>query len=496
MRRVRCLLAILLGCLCVSKATAEVPQAVPVAGEPFRAQLVAADSQWQLKFRVDNQDRMMPAVDLVTWGQCPEQGRGGGLVLADGSFVAAQVVAANKDSLTADSDTLGTLKLPLESLSGLVLQQLSHPSDNDKLLDRIANPAIATVSPHPLGEGQGMSAPGEKESSRPQAGKGARTAVESDRLLLDNGDELTGLFGGMADGVVQWTTDVGPVKVKLNRVVAVLFNPALKRKLPPRQHQMQAWVGLSDGSRLLAAQLSLDADLAKITAAGETFTAQPSSLVFLQPLGGRAIYLSDLKPSEYHQTPYLNLTWPCRADRNVTGSLLRCNRRLYLKGLGVHSAARLVYDLSPRPQAEQKPGARQGNEEISPRPQAGEGQGDSKETSPRPLGEGPGVRADGAEISPRPQAGEGPGVRADSTPKRFEALLGLDDSTQNQGSVQFRVLLDGQEKFKSPVLRGGDPPQPISIDIAGGKKLELILDYADRADVLDHADWLDARLIN
>ena len=60
--------------------------------------------------------------------------------------------------------------------------------------------------------------------------------------------------------------------------------------------------------------------------------------------------------------------------------------------------------------------------------------------------------------------------------------------------MRFRVLVDGQEKFASPILRGGDPPVPVSVDLTGAKKLELVVDYADRADVLDHADWLDARI--
>ena len=42
----------------------------------------------------------MPAADLVCWGRCPEQGRGGALVLADGSLLMAAVVAADKEQLT------------------------------------------------------------------------------------------------------------------------------------------------------------------------------------------------------------------------------------------------------------------------------------------------------------------------------------------------------------------------------------------------------------
>jgi hypothetical protein len=97
--------------------------------------------------------------------------------------------------------------------------------------------------------------------------------------------------------------------------------------------------------------------------------------------------------------------------------------------------------------------------------------------------------------SPRPQAGEGPGVRAVGSFEKFATELAVDDSTGNRGSVQFRVVVDGEEKYASPVLRGGDRPISISIPIVGAEKLELIVDDADRLDVLDHADWLEARLI-
>jgi endo-alpha-N-acetylgalactosaminidase len=86
-------------------------------------------------------------------------------------------------------------------------------------------------------------------------------------------------------------------------------------------------------------------------------------------------------------------------------------------------------------------------------------------------------------------------VRAASVPTRFEADVGIDDSTGGRGSVQFRVLVDGKEKFTSPIVRGGDSPLPVSVDVTGAEKLELVVDYADRGDVLDHADWLNARLV-
>ncbi len=269
-----------------------------------------------------------------------------------------------------------------------------------------------------------------------------RAGVDSDRLLLENGDELTGLLAGIADDAVRLQTGTGPVEVKTDRIAALVFNPALRRKSATKPGELRAWLGLADGSRLLATRLLMEGDRMTVTAAGQPLAASRRNLVFLQPLGGRPVYLSDLKPAEYQQTPFLDLRWPYRADRNVTGGLLRSGGRLYLKGLGVHSAARLVYNLSPLP-----------------------------------LGEGPGVRAAGP------------------TAQRFAAEVGIDDSTAGGGSVRFRVLVDGREKFMSPILRGGDPPVPVSVDLTGAKKLELVVDYADRADVLDHADWLNARIV-
>jgi hypothetical protein len=369
---------------------------------------------------------------------------------------------------------------------------------------------------------------------------------------LLNGDELTGLFSGIADDAVRLQTELGPINVKTDRIAALIFNPALRRKPAAKADELRAWLGLSDGSRLLATRLLIERDRMTITTAGQTWKTSPKNLVFLQPLGGRAVYLSDLKPAEYRQTPFLDfpwgkrgqspfvrstlravpagtdqrlvgdcplfpLGWPYRADHNVTGGRLRAGGRLYLKGLGVHSAARLVYELGAGARGE---GRGAGDKLLSPLPTnlrsvpgegqpknsplpLGEGQGvrAGQPNSPLPLGEGQGVRATGPKALGSPSPGRRPGEPGDPkrplgpTAQRFAAELAIDDSTAGGGSVQFRVLVDGREKFASPILRGGDPPVPVSVDLTGAKKLELLVDYADRADVLDHADWLDARLL-
>ena len=89
--------------------------------------------------------------------------------------------------------------------------------------------------------------------------------------------------------------------------------------------------------------------------------------------------------------------------------------------------------------------------------------------------------------------------RLDGKYRRFDAAVAIDDSADTRGSVTFGVyvLRDGQWKqaYTSDIVRGGDPPEPVSVDVDGAQALTLTVDYADRGDELDHADWLDARLV-
>ena len=45
------------------------------------------------------------------------------------------------------------------------------------------------------------------------------------------------------------------------------------------------------------------------------------------------------------------------------------------------------------------------------------------------------------------------------------------------------------------MVRGGIEPITINVDLRGVQRVALIVDFADRGDELDHADWLDVRLI-
>lgn len=367
---------------------------MPVDGEPFQARLTSVDAQGRIGLDVVGKPRTLAAADLVSWGQPAELRKGPIVLLADGGVLPAAVLAVDKTDLSVDSTRLGMLKLPLDSLAGIVFRPPPHAAELDALLDRVA-----------------------------------REQGQTDRLILDNGDELTGLIEAesLGSSTLKIKGNLGPVPVAVRRVVALVFNPALRQQAAGQASA--AWIGLSDGARLLAARWQLEGEsMAWTTPSAAKFKAEAKELVFFMPPTGRVVYLSDIRPEEYRFLPYLETKWPYKTDRNVTGGQLRCGGRLYLKGLGVHSAARLSYGL-------------------------------------------------------------------DAPWRRFQAEVGIDDSTGGRGSVGFRVFVDGKQKYASPPVRGNMPPQAVTIDLLGAKRLDLVVDYGEAGDVLDHADWLNARLV-
>lgn len=58
----------------------------------------------------------------------------------------------------------------------------------------------------------------------------------------------------------------------------------------------------------------------------------------------------------------------------------------------------------------------------------------------------------------------------------YDALVGVDDMTLGLGSVRFSVYADGARQWRSPVLRGGDPAVPVSVDLTGLGTLRLVVE--------------------
>jgi NPCBM/NEW2 domain len=372
--------------------------AVPVDGEPFTANLKSIDADWNLDFATADGPRRIPAAKLVQWGYWRERGDGAQVLLANGGLVvAAEVVALDRDQIQFDSDLFDTARLPRTALAGIVFHQPTDRARGEKLADRIV-----------------------------------ADAADTDRVLLANGDELTGTITGFAKNALEFQTTAGPLKIDIGRIDAVIFHSKTRSSTKPRG--LHAWIGFRDGSRLLASSIVVADKRAKLVLpGGAELTAPIDAISAIMPLGGQVMYLSDLSAAGYRFIPYLDLAWNYLADRSVEGNPLRADNHRYLKGLGMHSASRLTYDL-------------------------------------------------------------------DQPYRRFDANLAVDDETAGRGSVIGRVFVDPGDgkwelRFESPVVRGGRPSLPVSVDLKGAKRISLLVDFADRGDQQDHADWLGARLV-
>src|SRR5437868_10200192 len=60
--------------------------------------------------------------------------------------------------------------------------------------------------------------------------------------------------------------------------------------------------------------------------------------------------------------------------------------------------------------------------------------------------------------------------------EQFSSDVGIDAETAKRGSVRFEVWVDGRKLADSGVMRGGDPPKHLQVQLRGARKLELIAD--------------------
>jgi hypothetical protein len=258
----------------------------------------------------------------------------------------------------------------------------------------------------------------------------------SDSVQLTNGDRLTGIVEAIEGGSVSIATSAARATLPLSRIEAIRFGSSTSADpgRAPASEKEGLILGARDGSSLYARRVLSESDkfTVEIEDGIKITGGKVADIAALQSLGGRFEYLSDIEKVDYRSVPYLSLEWPLARDRNVLGAPLMVNGKRYAKGLGMHSAARFT-------------------------------------------------------------------IKLESAYRRFDAEIALDDAAKGRGSVVFGVYVERDNKwveaFKSNLVRGGESPQFVSVDLSAASGLTLTVDYADRGDELDYADWLNARLV-
>jgi hypothetical protein len=424
-------------------------EGVLVDGTGFEGALVSVAMDGEILFRGEiaghppaeagSPGRAFQVRDVVRWGN-PVMARGGAIVVTanGGRLVTAAEWAGGGAVRFADekfimlSPLFGEVPLERGQVRGVVFAPTRGLQEREKLLERVQD-AFASAG----GEGNGKTEPSPVPSLK------MRGNAKTDVVYLSNGDLVRGQVLGIERGSMTIGTEAGTAKLPLSRVDAVVVGGHFSvdhvpleasRKSSAVEHEAQYSVGLRDGTLLYATTIFADEKTLQLkTGDGVSLVGgSVNDVVYLQSLNGRIRYLSDLAPVGYRHVPYLNLEWPLKRDRNALGGPLVADGKRYVKGLGMHSAGRVSY-------------------------------------------------------------------RLDGKYKRFEAAVAIDDSAEGRGSVTFAVYVvrDGKlsEAYKSDIMRGGEAPQRVSVDVAGAEGITLVVDFAERGDEMDRADWLDARVI-
>lgn len=79
--------------------------------------------------------------------------------------------------------------------------------------------------------------------------------------------------------------------------------------------------------------------------------------------------------------------------------------------------------------------------------------------------------------------------------RQFVTSFGLDDEAGAHADVTIAILVDGVARFREASVRPGKLHGPVSLDIGGAKRVELIVDFGENGDIQDRFNWVEPALI-
>ena len=323
------------------------------------------------------------------------------VTLANGDRIKGKVVSINEEHLTFQLalPNQETVLFPLETLATILFA-----SENSRQMQN------------------GFSAQSQLSPSR----KGEDSF---DLLTLQNGDVLQGEFISLSQKSIRWETPQGERELPRSEIHGLKFNEELVSF--PRVEGLQLRVHLVDGSfiTIQSAVRKVGTVLDCQANCGSRFSIPFSLIYHLEYLHQHLTFLSDLKPELVEHFPYLSRKRFLERDRNGAKGPLSIRGRSYVKGLGMYSKMRAVYNLNSRYQT-------------------------------------------------------------------FMTDLGIDDYSGGEGSVHFVIRLDGEVAYRSPLVTGMSKRISIpSMNVESIQKLELEVDFGERGDLRDYANWCNPILI-
>lgn len=78
----------------------------------------------------------------------------------------------------------------------------------------------------------------------------------------------------------------------------------------------------------------------------------------------------------------------------------------------------------------------------------------------------------------------------------FESYIGVDQAMKENksSSIIFKVLVDGEEKYNSTLMRSSNDQKYVRVNVKDAKELKLVVTDGGNGNTADHANWADAKL--
>jgi hypothetical protein len=250
----------------------------------------------------------------------------------------------------------------------------------------------------------------------------------------DNVDFLEGAIGDVTKEAVHFTVDGQSIPVNPSRVDSLVYAGRAANGAGPAPACIMEE---TSGASLKAKSIELaDGKLRLVLLAGGTIERPLDVVRRLDFSAGRLTYLSDLKPESVEWTPFFDL--------------------------GKQSPA-LARFLGPRFDRGREDPVMRLDEKAYKR---------------------------GVSLTSRTKMV----YRLPAQSKRFRALAGIDDGVGNLGSVQLVIQGDDRQLY-SGKHTGNDPPVDLDLDLAGVRRLTILVDFGDDLDVADHLNLCEARIV-
>ncbi len=317
------------------------------------------------------------------------------LILGDNSVLYGHITNGTPRSIIWESPTLGNIEIELTQLKEIVWQEIE--------------------SQHHL---------------------------DMDCLYFKNGDTLEGLIESVGQGIVTIEhKHLGNQKEYFENLAKIVFVP-LDFNIEKNKIKGMSIIGiLQDFSFIHGNILNITNDGVTILT---SFIKHPlllpwnkiSNILFES---NEFIYISDLDEELYHikYTPYFNVTFPAKKDKNQQGGSIVLNNRYFYKGWGVCSRTEIIIQLQRKFQRFQCT------------------------------------------------------VGLDDSVLQAYAK----NSTMIGGNVNIQVWTDSILSYHSEEFTIFNKPVELDIDIRNVYTLKLLVDFGENAHVHDFVNWTNARLI-